>query len=1272
MKKYLRLLVLFLFAIGLFPKIGSAQINLLQDYKNNASAAIGTFQSINFREGGFSGLYPIPNTNGKEFWICTDRGVNVDAANANLSACRPTYDKIYGFPSYTPKIFRVRLSGDSVQILQTIALKRPSGTAATGVLNPTDFGSTVAEVASTDTVKDCTNFAIKITPKDIWAIDAEGLVVDANGYFWICEEGGPTIWKVNANGVVVKRFTPYANLSGAQPQDVLIDTAFKYRKNNRGFEGISITPNGKIYAIIQSPILYPTKAVGEASRVHRILEIDPTTNNTKMFVYLNDGIIGASGANQIRLRDWKIGDMAAINDTTFLVLEAALRGTTDVKRMYHIIISNATAINSGLYSGVTVEALIDSVGLANNGIVPVKKILFMDLLANGWPASLEKAEGLAIINDSTIAIGNDNDYGQLSPTENGVATANGIISHIFTYRLQGNKKLSNFSFLPTTISQGITGPNSSQSPYLVPTYNGANFTSIITANDTVAGGYRMAGIPDGLGAYDNGNGTFTLLMNHELGNTVGAVRAHGAKGAFVSKWVINKSNLSVVSGQDLVQRVNLWNSSSSTYTEYNATNTSPLTAFGRFCSADLPAISSFYNSATGLGTQERIFMNGEENGAEGRGFAHIVTGANAGTTYELPYLGKFSWENAIAHPATGDKTVVAGTDDATPGQVYFYIGTKTNTGTEVDKAGLNNGKLYAPVVAGLPIELSASVPAAGTPFTMADLGLVQNLTGAALQTNSVTAGVTQFLRPEDGTWDSLNPNDFYFVTTNAFTAPSRLWKLHFTNLNNLTLGGTITALLDGTEGQRMFDNIGFANSGKLLMQEDVGNNAHIGKMWQYNTALDSLTPIALHDSTRFITGSANFLTQDEEASGIIDVQNILGPGMFLLADQAHYPIPGEVVEGGQLLAFYNPLAINTNPTISITNPIVGTSYNAGSTINFTANAADADGVIKVVEFYVNGNKISEDSTAPYNYISQKVEAGTFLLSAKAKDNSGAITTSTVVIITISACGGSGSISIEGYTNVPGSQVTDLTSNIVYPNNAAVIASLNQFEYGNDLADNYGARVRGYICAPESGLYTFNISGDDQAALWLSTDENPANKVRIAYTESWTNPRQWNKFTTQKSDTIRLVKGARYYIETLHKEAISFDHLAVGWTLPSTIFEGPIPGSRLSPWGSTFPNIVTGATAPNFSVAMQANGNSKGLKVKVAQNPVYNYFTIFTSSSSDKTLSITVTDALGRIVERKANIAANGTIQLGDKYTAGVYFAEITQDGKKERLKLVKQ
>ncbi|HRG38934.1 MAG TPA: esterase-like activity of phytase family protein, partial [Bacteroidia bacterium] len=162
-----------------------------------------------------------------------------------------------------PKIHRIRLENGEVQVLQTISMKQPNGTTATGIINPTGFGSTAAELASTDTVLDCANFLSKTAAKDVWGIDSEGLIVDKDGNFWICEEGGPTVWKLNKNGVVIKRFTPYANKVGAESVDVQIDTVFKYRKNNRGFEGITITPNGKIYAIIQSPVLYPTKAVGE-------------------------------------------------------------------------------------------------------------------------------------------------------------------------------------------------------------------------------------------------------------------------------------------------------------------------------------------------------------------------------------------------------------------------------------------------------------------------------------------------------------------------------------------------------------------------------------------------------------------------------------------------------------------------------------------------------------------------------------------------------------------------------------------------------------------------------------------------------------------------------------------------------------------------------------------------------------------------------------------------------------------------------------------------
>ncbi len=281
----------------------------------------------------------------------------------------------------------------------------------------------------------------------------------------------------------------------------------------------------------------------------------------------------------------------------------------------------------------------------------------------------------------------------------------------------------------TAVAQ-TTGPATTTSPYVLPSLATSTTTSLLTVGDSI-GSYRMVGIPDGLGAFDNNDGTFTVLMNHELGNTVGVNRAHGAKGAFVSKWVISKSTLNVFSGSDLMQQVFGWNSTTQT------NETTPMTfAFNRFCSGDLPAVSAYYNAATGLGTTARIYMHGEEGGTTGYQLGTVATGPSAGNTY---VLGKFNlttngsgltavgaWENTLANPFAQDKTVIASGNDGGTGivtnSVSVYVGTKQSTGSEVDKAGLTNGTLKFVSVTGNPTEIVSSSTRAtnitsGTRFT---------------------------------------------------------------------------------------------------------------------------------------------------------------------------------------------------------------------------------------------------------------------------------------------------------------------------------------------------------------------------------------------------------------------------------------------------------------------------------------------------------------------------------------------------------------------------
>jgi hypothetical protein len=482
-----------------------------------------------------------------------------------------------------------------------------------------------------------------------------------------------------------------------------------------------------------------------------------------------------------------------------------------------------------------------------------------------------------------------------------VTTANG-----------GTDTLTNVEVVKFTDSSLHT---TSQTPYLVPSQSNVHFTSILSAGD-VAGvkpdgttPWRMVGVPDGLGAFDNGDGTITVLMNQEIGPAAGVVREHGQTGAFVSKLIIDKATLSVVSASDLDQAVFFWNSTTHAYELATVGN-------GRFCSADLPAVSAFFDAVSGLGTTDRIFMNGEEFGVDGKPMAHIVTGVDAGKAYELPRLGNAGWENLLARPNSGAKTVVIGTDDTTGGQVYVYIGKKQASGNAIEKAGLTNGSLYG-IKADFLNEASAGQSFSGS-FTLAALPNETNRNGTDVQNDSVAAGVTGWLRPEDGAWDMVNPNRFYFVTTNGFTAPSRLWALDFVNPTDPRQGGTYTALLDGTEGQKMFDNITVSPDGTLILQEDVGNQARSGRTWHYDPKTDTLTQIAQHDVARFgdeTTPATAPFNQDEESSGVIDVTSMLGSASqraFLLDTQAHYSIPGEIVEGGQLQLMLIDTAINGN------------------------------------------------------------------------------------------------------------------------------------------------------------------------------------------------------------------------------------------------------------------------------------------------------------------------------------------------------------------------
>jgi hypothetical protein len=90
------------------------------------------------------------------------------------------------------------------------------------------------------------------------------------------------------------------------------------------------------------------------------------------------------------------------------------------------------------------------------------------------------------------------------------------------------------------------------------------------------------------------------------------------------------------------------------------------------------------------------------------------------------------------------------------------------------------------------------------------------------------------------------------------------------------------------------------------------------------------------------------------------------------------------------------------PSVSITNPMVGSVFRQSAIIPITANASAADGTISKVEFFDGTEKLGEAVSAPHSFSWTGAVAGTHVLTAKATDDHGATTISSQVPITVTA------------------------------------------------------------------------------------------------------------------------------------------------------------------------------------------------------------------------------------------------------------------------------
>jgi Esterase-like activity of phytase/Bacterial Ig domain len=408
-----------------FTYTATDAVQLFQDAEANGSpipalATVpgpnGTTTSIS-GEGFGSSLAPVPGRAGW-FYGLTDRGPNADD---------PLGNKSEPLPNFTPEIGQFRLVNDKAELERTVTLKGPRNIEGPdGIYGepysgrpplPPDTKETI------DSVADSHGTVGVAVPNDPDGYDSEGLVALPDGTFWVSDEYGPYITHFDANGYELGRLTPdhnspnnaYHNIIGYLPAELA------NRSNNKGMEGLTITPDGStlvgaMQAALQMPDLGSTK--GSKVAVTRIITINLHTFQTKQYLYLLDNPATTGDANS---------EITALSNTKFLVDERD--GNFEpfaAKTLYEIDINGATDVSSLTINNLSPEAFVGTddtntalAALTKAGIHVAQKqpylqvgTLVSQLDPTGAFFGHDKVEGVATTDaGQTLYLSNDNDFG---------------------------------------------------------------------------------------------------------------------------------------------------------------------------------------------------------------------------------------------------------------------------------------------------------------------------------------------------------------------------------------------------------------------------------------------------------------------------------------------------------------------------------------------------------------------------------------------------------------------------------------------------------------------------------------------------------------------------------------------------------------------------------------------------------------------------------------------------------------------------------------------
>ncbi len=203
--------------------------------------------------------------------------------------------------------------------------------------------------------------------------------------------------------------------------------------------------------------------------------------------------------------------------------------------------------------------------------------------------------------------------------------------------------------------------------------------------------------------------------------------------------------------------------------------------------------------------------------------------------------------------------------------------------------------------------------------------------------------------------------------------------------------------------------------------------------------------------------------------------------------------------------------------------------------------------------------------------------GDYVLELAAFDGLNARADQLSVTVLPAISGETGLILREFWEGIAGSSVSYLEEHPDFPDDPTWIQKISTFETPEDIQDDYGQRLRGFLHVPIDGTYTFYVSANSRAELYLSPSEDVSGMSMIASVQSSTTPGDFDKNPQhQKSFPIFLSAGQKHYIEALHKESTGYDHLQVAWSGPGLQGVQVIQGGYLSPV-ATADSVAPGIT-----------------------------------------------------------------------------------------------